>query len=268
MKKKLVFFAALAVLSYPFASSSVFAVGAIRLSQVTGLIGSDTLIVNMPVRFTFELEQNTGADLNTFISGFRVFTNLSLSNPFQSGYFDAITFDTLAIVPSWSSAFELGFFFNQQNVDGIGADTVGFKAFAFFESGIPTGFIQEVWWIETTPHVPGDTLCIDSSTYPPDNFWIWSTTFGDIIPFWDGPHCYYIWKCCVGNRGDLNGDGADADILDLTHLVDFIFRGSGDSGRCPNESDVNRDGNPANILDLTYLVDVIFRGGPVPPGCE
>ncbi len=73
--------------------------------------------------------------------------------------------------------------------------------------------------------------------------------------------------CCRGIRGDVNLDGIDANILDLTHLVDFIFRGSGDPGGCPNESDVNGDGNPANILDLTYLVDFIFRGGSIPPGC-
>ena len=73
--------------------------------------------------------------------------------------------------------------------------------------------------------------------------------------------------CCVGNRGDLNGDSDDANILDLTFLVDFIFRGSGDPGSCPDESDVNGDGDSANILDLTFLVDFIFRGGPAPGPC-
>lgn len=73
--------------------------------------------------------------------------------------------------------------------------------------------------------------------------------------------------CCTGIRGDLNTDGDDANILDLTFLVDFIFRGSGDPGACPEESDINSDGNSSNILDLTYVVDVIFRGGPPPPAC-
>ena len=84
------------------------------------------------------------------------------------------------------------------------------------------------------------------------------------LPVWGGP---IEAECCLGTRGDLNGDGDDANILDFTFLVDFIFRSSGNPGGCPNESDVNGDGNPANILDLTYLVDVIFRGGPMPPGC-
>ncbi len=73
--------------------------------------------------------------------------------------------------------------------------------------------------------------------------------------------------CCDGLRGDLNSDGDNASILDLTFLVDFIFRGSGDSGYCPEEGNVNGDSDSADILDLTYLVDFIFRGGPPPGPC-
>jgi len=72
--------------------------------------------------------------------------------------------------------------------------------------------------------------------------------------------------CCVDIRGDCNGDGDDANILDLTYLVDRIFRGGPPVG-CPKEGDVNSDGDSANILDLTYLVDRIFRGGPAPGPC-
>lgn len=73
--------------------------------------------------------------------------------------------------------------------------------------------------------------------------------------------------CCQGIRGDVNGDGPDANILDLNHLVNYIFRGSGYFGPCPEESDVNGDVRVANIIDLNYLVNVIFRGGPIPPPC-
>ena len=76
-----------------------------------------------------------------------------------------------------------------------------------------------------------------------------------------------IMICCMGTHGDFNEDGEDGNVLDLTHLVDYIFRGSGDAGSCPEETDLNEDGDSSNILDLTALVDYIFRGGPALPSC-
>lgn len=63
--------------------------------------------------------------------------------------------------------------------------------------------------------------------------------------------------------GDVNNDGSEYNILDLTYLVDFIFRG-GPAPENPDNADLNGDGDSANILDLTFLVDFIFRGGPAP----
>ena len=66
---------------------------------------------------------------------------------------------------------------------------------------------------------------------------------------------YAIFLC-----GDISGDDSGPNILDLTYIVDFIFRG----GPAPHPfvaGDVNCDSN-TNILDLTYMVDFIFRGGP------
>lgn len=75
----------------------------------------------------------------------------------------------------------------------------------------------------------------------------------------------YVYLAC-GIHGDVNFDGKDATILDLTYLTDFIFRG-GLPPLCEIEADVNGDGTSANINDLTYLTDRIFRGGPPPPAC-
>ncbi len=74
-------------------------------------------------------------------------------------------------------------------------------------------------------------------------------------------------SCCNGLKGDLNSDGRNCNILDLNFLVNFIFRGSGNPGDCPQESDVNGDDSIPNILDLNYVVNFIFRGGSVPPAC-
>ena len=89
-----------------------------------------------------------------------------------------------------------------------------------------------------------------------------STNYILLSGFWGGVG----GGCCTGGRGDVNGDGINANILDLTFLVDRIFRG-GDAPECDGEADLNGDGTPANILDLTFLVDRIFRGGVAPGGC-
>jgi len=66
----------------------------------------------------------------------------------------------------------------------------------------------------------------------------------------------------------MNGDDSnnDPNILDLTYLVDFIFRG-GPPILCFEEGDATNDCKSANIIDLTFLVDYIFRGGPPPGPC-
>ena len=109
---------------------------------------------------------------------------------------------------------------------------------------------------------------------------------GDQIPFNDGPGAQILYDsngvaslsicslymsarfcpCCIGYAGDINNDGSSATILDLTFLVDYMFRG-GTEPICTEHADLNRDGSPANILDLTFLVDYIFRGGSGPPYC-
>ncbi|MCK4858797.1 MAG: hypothetical protein KAT58_12555, partial [candidate division Zixibacteria bacterium] len=72
--------------------------------------------------------------------------------------------------------------------------------------------------------------------------------------------------CCIGIRGNVDGDGADAcNVADLTYLVDYLFFG-GPAPPCTEEGDVNGDGG-INVADLTHLVEYLFFGGPPPPSC-
>jgi subtilisin family serine protease len=72
------------------------------------------------------------------------------------------------------------------------------------------------------------------------------------------------WIC-----GDMNGNGGNPNIVDLTYLVNYLFR----SGTPPaNIYSADLDGNSTennpvvNIVDLTYLVQYFFVFGP-PPIC-
>ena len=76
----------------------------------------------------------------------------------------------------------------------------------------------------------------------------------------------YLPACCLGIKGDIDGNGTTADILDLTYMVNDLFRG-GPNSPCPEEADLNNNGIPSTIEDLTYLINDIFRGGPDSPAC-
>jgi hypothetical protein len=84
--------------------------------------------------------------------------------------------------------------------------------------------------------------------------------FIDMITF---PHLISgpAWIC-----GDIDGNGQFQAILELTYLVDRIFRG-GPPPPIPQAADVDGSGGNSDILDLTYMVDYIFRGGPT-PSCQ
>lgn len=73
--------------------------------------------------------------------------------------------------------------------------------------------------------------------------------------------------CCVGTRGDVNADGNDLDIVDLTTVADFLF-GVTPPIPCPDESDVNGDSSGLpDIVDLTFIVDYLFGVAPTPVPC-
>ncbi|MFQ5498483.1 MAG: aryl-sulfate sulfotransferase [Candidatus Zixiibacteriota bacterium] len=73
-------------------------------------------------------------------------------------------------------------------------------------------------------------------------------------------------SCCFADRGDVNGDGADLDIVDLTCMADFLF-GAGCAMPCDAEADVNGDSAVADIVDLTFVVDWLFGIAPTLVAC-
>lgn len=71
--------------------------------------------------------------------------------------------------------------------------------------------------------------------------------------------------CCVGIRGNVNGDATNGNVADLTFLVNYLFKG-GAVPPCIEEANINGT-SPVNVADLTYLVNFLFKGGPAPLAC-
>jgi len=178
------------------------------LDAVEGLLGSatsDTVEIDTPLKFTFRLTQNTGDSIFAFSHGFQVYTKLSDANPTTSGYFDAPVLDTLPIGPSgwcYHSVYNPnGHFddipFNHFSLDGLGRDTTAVSAVWVSGNapGFEDGYSEQVWYIATEAHTEGDTLCIDSSFFPPGGAWLWSLSAGTpptLSPDWYGPYCYRV----------------------------------------------------------------------------
>ena len=65
--------------------------------------------------------------------------------------------------------------------------------------------------------------------------------------------------------GDIDHDGADVNISDLTYFVDYMFAG-GPPPPVVSSADVNASGS-VDVSDLTFMVDFLFASGP-PPECQ
>ena len=65
--------------------------------------------------------------------------------------------------------------------------------------------------------------------------------------------------------GDVNGDGLVGNVLDLTYMIEYFYRGGAPP---PDIAAADMDGCPGvDVRDFTFFIDRIFRGGPPPcPG--
>jgi hypothetical protein len=151
----------------------------------------DTVEPGWYIEWEFRLAYTPGdiSAITGSTNGFRVWTYRNGVTNYTDNFLP-IDWDTFNI--GWSDVYDGGFFINSFGNDGMGEDTVGFGGFSLFKPGIVDGFDEKVWRIMTIPSTDGDTLCIDSSYYPPLGEWLWSATNGLIAPGWGGPYCYHV----------------------------------------------------------------------------
>ena len=174
---------------------SVYGASEVVLDQVSPVFYGDTVLAGCTAEFTFRIVNTDGNVIRGFTNGFRVWTQ---RNGAYTNNFDPITYDTLPI--GWISMFMSWVYMAPFGVDGIAEDTIGFGGYASSSKpGIPDGFDERVWWVRACPYIDGDTLCIDSSWFPPGGEWLWNTSQKDYVsPDWYGPYCFHVYWCPCG----------------------------------------------------------------------
>ncbi|MFQ5499637.1 MAG: hypothetical protein ACE5FH_08185 [Candidatus Zixiibacteriota bacterium] len=155
--------------------------------------------------------------------------------------------------------------------DGVWPDTLEFV----LVSGPLVTPVQRLFKITVTPSVVG-TIQLDAPSFmigssqhallfcPPGGSCF---TPGFVAPDIDVIAAPTV--CCIGVRGDVNGDGVDIDVVDLTAAVDFLF-GTVPPIPCPTEADINGDGGligGLDVVDLTIAVDYLFGVTPTLVDC-
>ena len=182
--------------------------------------------------------------------------------------------DTVWVDHNFSNQFSSFFVF--VSAEGLDSDTIGFYGSQLSEGGgMPAGYDGAPFGINVIARSEdtGRHICIDSSHNPsPGGRWVWGKMgfWPDIIPAWDGPHCFTITdKCCMGERtGNVDYDPEDiVDLGDLTALIDFLFISFTEP---PCTSEANIDGDPEGIIDLgdlTALIDYLFISFTLPAEC-
>jgi len=243
-------------------AGQLFAVDAVTINRIAGYDSTaNGLMASTPIKYYFNYENGTQRII--------VIANyFSISSP------DGANWQIPAIIPlnplMMNFSYPQSVYLFDSSGDGQGADTLGCTAYDTRNPavGLAPGYSGELLYIETrfSDIQIGKTLCVDSAT--PSNFsWLWGDNDGNYYsPSWGGPYCYEVVDCCVGIRGDVNGDGKGPNALDAQKMINYLFRGQ-PAPACDLESDVNSDGTPHNILDFNYIINYQFRNGPAPGPC-
>ncbi len=149
-----------------------------------------------------------------------------------------------------------------QQFDTLIADNPGYSAAGSIED-----LFSFITYLQNTTLAPGDTVYIYSAlaTAVTGSDAALDLSLRD-VETWFRSQIVPTCGCCIGSTGDLNGDGLDADPIDLAFFVDFLFSG-GTTPPCDDEANINGDTTSSDPIDLAALVDFLFSGGTAPVPC-
>ncbi len=169
----------LLVVSVLLLSISSLSAGQVLLDHVDGswFDGTyDKLIPGVPVEFHLILINDGTENIKTLTNGFRISGS--------GGFFMVGT----SIFGTNSFLLDISI------IDNYGLVT-GFKTIISGD-GLPPGFNEVAYTLQTGNFIEGDMICLDSTFYGFAGLWRWSGTGGDEHPSWDGPHCFEVAPPC------------------------------------------------------------------------
>ena len=238
----------------------------VYLHHVSGLKNSDTVYAGTPVRFYFAVSgfpENPAFGLTLW---------LKLHSP-DGAVWDLPVLDTVSL--GWYENFHDDVYFPTSGVTGTESDTLGFAAVSLLGAGLPAGFSDVAFYVTTefSADQEGKTICIDSCSSGTSVDWLMSyKTGGDMVPYWDGPHCFTIYSCCRGMTGDIANDNGEVDVTDIGAMIDHLFL-TLEPLACFSSGNINYPGSGysetddiVDIVDLQLLIDNQFLTlSPLPP---
>jgi hypothetical protein len=174
-------------------------------------------------------------------------------------------------------------YFEEWSVTGSGADSVAVRCEwsgkTVTDTALYDGFDAVAFLITVFPTEVSDglTICLDTigTTAPAGFEWGWEglDTCSNIVPTWDGPHCYTLTPCCGFPSGDIRGNidcdpGGIVDIGDLTRLLDHLYY-SRNYLCCSKAANLDLSADKrVNMGDVTRLIDFLYMTYTPPPTCE
>lgn len=184
----------------------------ISLSGVTGQAGTDSVWAGMAITFDITWNNSYTDTVTGWTNGFRFWM-------VGGGARSAVEVDSSYYMAKILEAGMGRAHINKFGpFDGTGADTIGLAAYLWPPDsafGMPPGYndVMTRFTVTVDPAAVGDTLCIDSSFYPPVGYWLWAHRTGDLAPAWSGPHCFMV----VSIDGDGDGIPDSVDNCPSVH---------------------------------------------------